>query len=163
MTTIGPIEVTAAVTKGATGGGKGAKPVETTPGGAPAAPLSTSLTGLGGLVGGPSGPSGGAAQGGGGGQLAAVDVERVVQSHRAFVKRQCWENALAAKSPSAPSSARVVVTINVARDGNVSSANTSGGDGYPGLASCVQGQVKNWKFPPSDGSTVTVPFVFAAQ
>ncbi len=86
-----------------------------------------------------------------------------MQSHRAFVKRQCWENALAAKSPSSPSSARVVASMTVAPNGNVSSANASGGDGYPGLASCVQGQVKNWKFPPSDGSEVKVPFVFAAQ
>ena len=29
-------------------------------------------------------------------------VKRVVQSHRAFVKRQCWEAALANKAPSAP-------------------------------------------------------------
>jgi TonB family protein len=99
----------------------------------------------------------------GGGQLQAADVERVVQSHRAFVKRQCWEPALSAKAPNSPSSARVVVSINVARDGSVQNANTTGGDGYPGLASCVQGQVNKWKFPPSEGSTVNVPFIFAAQ
>jgi hypothetical protein len=163
MTTIGPIEVSAVVTKGSSGATKGAKATDTSTPSAPAAPLSTSLTGLGGLVGGPSGPSGGTSQGGGGGQLAAADVERVVQSHRAFVKRQCWENALAAKSPSSPSSARVVVSITVAPNGNVSNANASGGDGYPGLASCVQNQVRSWKFPASDGSEVKVPFVFAAQ
>ena len=32
-----------------------------------------------------------------------------MQQHRAFVKRQCWESALAGKPPNAPSSERVVV------------------------------------------------------
>jgi hypothetical protein len=164
-TTIGPIEVNAPVTAGKTSSGKGSKAAaaEQAAPGTPAAPLSTSLTGLGGLVGGPSVPSGGSTPSGGGGQLQAVDVERVVQSHRAFVKRQCWEPALGARAPNAPSSARVVVSMNVARDGSVPSATTTGGDGFPGLASCVQGQVTKWKFPPSDGAPVTVPFVFAAQ
>jgi hypothetical protein len=138
--------------------GKGAAAEPASPGA-----IRSSLTGLGGLVGGPSAPSGGSTSSGGGGQLQAADVERVVQSHRAFVKRQCWEPALGAKAPNSPSSARVVVSINVAKDGSVPSVTTTGGDGYPGLASCVQGQVTKWKFPPSDGSTVTVPFVFAAQ
>jgi predicted Zn finger-like uncharacterized protein len=166
MTTIGPIEVSAAVTKGSSGGGtKGAKAADTSTTGGPAAPLSTSLTGLGGLVGGPSGPSGGSSQGSsGGGQLATADLERVVQSHRAFVKRQCWDSALAARAPNSPSSARVAVSITVGRDGNVQSASASGGDGYPGLSSCVQSQVRSWKFPVSDGpTTFSVPFVFAAQ
>jgi outer membrane biosynthesis protein TonB len=163
-TTVGPIEVSAPVvppTK-STKASKAAAAVDTPS--APAAPLSTSLTGLGGLVGGPSAPSGGSSSGSSGGQLQTVDLERVVQSHRAFVKRQCWDPALGARAPNAPSSARVVVAINVGRDGNVQNANATGGDGYPGLSSCVQGQVKNWKFPQSDGTTsFTVPFVFAAQ
>ena len=163
-TTIGPIEVSAPVAAKGSGSkgskGAGAEPVAP---GAPAAPLSTSLTGLGGLVGGPSAPSGGSASSGGGGQLQAADVERVVQSHRAFVKRQCWEPALSTKAPNSPSSARVAVSISVARDGTVQNANATGGDGYPGLSSCVQGQVNKWKFPPSDGGNVNIPFVFAAQ
>jgi hypothetical protein len=163
MTSIGPIEVAAPVNaKASTGSSKGSKTAEPPAGGAPAAPI-TGLTGLTGLVGGPAGPSGGTSKSGGGGQLAAADVERVVQQHRAFVKRQCWEAALNGRPPNAPSSARVVVTMNVATDGRVQNVNATGGDGYPGLATCVQGQVRNWTFPPSDGSTVTVPFVFAAQ
>jgi hypothetical protein len=163
MTTIGPIEVSAPVGgKGSSGASKGGAKAPDQ-GGGTATPLSTGLTGLTGLVGGPAGPSGGTSKSGGGGQLAAVDVERVVQTHRAFVKRQCWESALAGRAPNSPSSARVVATLNIATDGRVSSANATGGDGYPGLASCVQGQVKSWTFPPSDGSTVTIPFVFAAQ
>jgi len=164
-TTVGPIEVSAVVGAAKSAGSKASKAaaaVETPS--APAAPLSTSLTGLGGLVGGPSAPSGGSTSGSSGGQLQTADLERVVQSHRAFVKRQCWDPALSARAPNAPSSARVVVAINVGRDGSVQNANASGGDGYPGLPSCVQGNVKNWKFPQSDGTTsFTVPFVFAAQ
>jgi hypothetical protein len=164
MTTIGPIEVSAPVAgKATSGGSKGTKAADPGGGATPAAPLSTGLTGLTGLVGGPAGPSGGTSKSGGGGQLAAADVERVVQSHRAFVKRQCWESALAGRPPNAPSSARVVVTMNVASDGRVQNVTSTGGDGYPGLATCVQNQVRNWTFPPSEGSTVTVPFVFAAQ
>jgi outer membrane biosynthesis protein TonB len=164
-TTIGPIELAATPTKGS---GKGTKTASASnnsesSGSGPAAPLGTSLTGLNGLVGGPSGPSGGSSTGGGGGQLAAADVERVVQSHRAFVKRQCWDTALSTRSSGTPSSARVVVTVIVARDGSVQNVSASGGDTYPGLASCVQGNVKSWKFPPSEGGTVAVPFVFAAQ
>jgi len=160
--TVGPIEVSAAATKPTTGGTKGPKTPDPAAGTPAATPL-TGLTGLTGLVGGPTAPSGGTAKSGGGGQLVAADVERVVQSHRAFVKRQCWETALAGRPPSAPSSARVLVSMNVAPDGKVQSATATGGDGYPGLATCVQGQVRNWAFPPSDGSTVQVPFVFAAQ
>jgi hypothetical protein len=163
MTTIGQIEVSAPVGAGkaSSGGSKGSKPPD--PGGGTAPPLSTGLTGLTGLVGGPAGPSGGPSKSGGGGQLAQADVERVVQSHRPFVRRQCWESALAGRPPNAPSNARVVVTMNIASDGRVQSVNATGGDGFPGLSSCVQNQVKGWTFPPSDGSTVTVPFVFAAQ
>jgi hypothetical protein len=163
--TVGPIEVSAPAIAAAKGAGSKAKAAATaeTPS-APAAPLSTSLTGLGGLVGGPSAPSGGSSSGSSGGQLQTADLERVVQSHRAFVKRQCWDPALSARAPNAPSSARVVVAINVGRDGSVQNASASGGDGYPGLSSCVQGNVKNWKFPQSDGTTsFSVPFVFAAQ
>jgi predicted Zn finger-like uncharacterized protein len=165
-TTVGPIEVSAPVVAAAKSPSKAkaAAAAETPAPGTPAAPLSTSLTGLGGLVGGPSAPSGGSTSGSSGGQLQTVDLERTVQSHRAFVKRQCWDPALGARAPNAPSSARVVVAINVGRDGTVQSANATGGDGYPGLSSCVQSQVKNWKFPQSDGTTsFTVPFVFAAQ
>ena len=163
ISSIGPIEVTAPiVTKSSGSGSKGsAKAVDPTGGAAAPPPVNPGLGGLG-LVGGPT-PGGGSSKSSGGGQLAAVDVERVVQSHRAFVKRQCWESALASRPPGAPSSARVVVTMNIGSDGRVQSANAAGGDGYPGLASCVQGQVKNWTFPPSEGSAVTVPFVFAAQ
>lgn len=135
----------------------------TAPSKAPAPPAMTGLSNLSGLTAGPTaGPSkaGGA---GGKGALSHAEVERVVQSHRAFVKRRCWELALATKTQGAPSSARVATTITIAPDGRVTNASATGGEGYPGLASCVAGQVRGWKFPPSEGGTVNVPFVFAAQ
>jgi hypothetical protein len=95
-------------------------------------------------------------------QLAASDIERVVQSHRPFVKRQCWEPAFAAKPQGAPSSARVIVVLNVMPDGHVGIANASGGDAFPSLAGCVQSIVRNWRFPPSRGASLKIPFVFTA-
>lgn len=161
-TEVGPIEV--APSSGPVAKQGGAKSAKETPGAAgSAAQLNPSLRGLGGLVGGPVAPQVAGPSTGGGGQLAAGDVERVVQTHRAFVKRQCWDSALAGRASGAPSSTRVSVQINVAPSGAVSSANATGGDGYPGLAACVQNQVTKWKFPPSEGSPVTVPFIFAAQ
>ncbi len=114
------------------------------------------------------GPSvGGPTPGSGGNvpqQLDQSDIERVVNAHRASVKRGCWEPALAARDPNSPKSAKVTVSIAIAASGNVSSASASGGDGFPGLASCVAGRVRGWKFPPSGGtSQASVPFAFFSQ
>jgi predicted Zn finger-like uncharacterized protein len=99
-----------------------------------------------------------------GGTLSQGEIQGVVTSNQARIKRQCWENALAARSSSAPSTVRVNGQITIGPSGNVENATASGGDSYPGLASCIQGKMKNWKFPPSGGSqTVNVPFVFAGQ
>jgi hypothetical protein len=95
-------------------------------------------------------------------RLAAADIERVVQSHRAFVKRQCWEPALAAKPKGAPSSARLMAVLTVMPDGHVGMANVSGGDDFPNLAACVQSNVLNWRFPPSQGGPLRIPFIFPA-
>lgn len=128
-----------------------------------AGPAMTGLSGLSGFAAGPSAGPTKSGSAGGGGALSQAEVERVVQSHRAFVKRRCWELALATKSQGAPTSARVATAISIAPDGRVTNASATGGEGYPGLASCVAGQVRGWKFPPSEGGTVNVPFVFAAQ
>lgn len=97
-------------------------------------------------------------------QLDQSDIERVVSSQRAFVKRRCWEPALTGRDPSAPRSASVVVSLVIAPSGRVQSASASGGDGYPGLASCVQSSVRGWTFPPSGGeSQASIPFKFFSQ
>jgi len=97
-------------------------------------------------------------------QLSQSDIERVVATHRASVKRGCWEPALRSRDRKAPKSAKVNVSVSVGPSGQVSSASASGGSGYPGLASCVASKVRRWQFPPS-GSTsrANIPFAFFAQ
>jgi hypothetical protein len=115
-----------------------------------------------------SGPQVGPKPGGGDNsnlpKLEQADIQRVVSQNVGLVKRQCWEPALASRSPNAPSSAKVSVMVTIGPDGSVRSANASGGGGYPDLASCVVGRVRAWKFPPSSElATANIPFVFASQ
>jgi hypothetical protein len=131
------------------------------------APLA-GLKGLSGLsAAGPNGPSGSGASApaGGGAELDGAQVQSTVARYTGSVKRACWQPAVDARDPSAPSGARVVVTITVAPSGSVEKVSTSGDpDGYPGLANCIAGRVRGWQFPPSSGSTtVKVPFGFVAQ
>jgi hypothetical protein len=127
------------------------------------------LKGLSGLSpGGPGTPGGstpGTTPGGGGGQLDASQIQGTVSRYTGAVKRRCWQPALDGRDPSAPSTARVVVTINVAGSGSVQSVSTSGDPrGYPGLSNCIASSVRAWTFPATGGSsTAVVPFVFAAQ
>ena len=129
------------------------------------------LSGLKGLDGlrpsGPAGTSPGTTSPGssGGGQLDAAQTSAVVSRYTGSVKRSCWQPALDSRDPTAPSSARVLVTITVGPTGAVQSATTSGDPrGYPGLANCIAGRVRGWQFPATGGTTtVNVPFVFAAQ
>jgi TonB family protein len=97
-------------------------------------------------------------------ELDQSDIERVVASQRASVRRACWDSAIAERSSNTPKSAKVTVSISIAPSGNVSNASATGGDGYPGLASCVAQRVRTWKFPPSAGtSRATIPFSFVVQ
>jgi len=131
----------------------------------------TGLSGLKGLSGlGPSGPgvtgSGpGSAPASGGGQLDAAQTQSTVARYTGSVKRSCWQPALDARDPSAPTSARVMVSITVGPSGSVQNVSTNGDPrGYPGLAPCIAGRVRAWQFPATGGTTtVNVPFVFAAQ
>jgi predicted Zn finger-like uncharacterized protein len=127
------------------------------------------LKGLSGLSpGGPGAPGGstpGTTPGGGGGQLDAAQIQGTVSRYTGAVKRRCWQPALDGRDPSAPSTARVVVTIGVTGSGSVQSVSTSGDPrGYPGLSNCIASSVRAWTFPATGGSsTAVVPFVFAAQ
>jgi hypothetical protein len=126
------------------------------------------LKGLDGLRPGGPGPGttpGSTNPGSTGGQLDSAQIQNTVARYTGSVKRSCWQPALDSRDPSAPTSARVVVTITVGPSGNVQNVTTSGEPrGYPGLASCIAGRVRSWQFP-ATGSTTTanVPFVFAAQ
>jgi len=127
------------------------------------------LKGLSGLSpGGPGTPGstpGSTAPAGGGGQLDASQIQGTVSRYTGAVKRRCWQPALDGRDPSAPSTARVVVTIGVAGSGSVSSVSTNGDPrGYPGLSNCIASSVRAWQFPATgSSSTAVVPFVFAAQ
>jgi predicted Zn finger-like uncharacterized protein len=129
------------------------------------------LKGLDGLrpAGGPGpGSSPGTSSGstsGSGGQLDSGQIQSTVSRYTGSVKRSCWQPALDSRDPSAPTSARVSVTITVGPSGNVQNVTTSGEPrGYPGLASCIAGRVRSWQFPATGGTTTAnVPFVFAAQ
>jgi len=118
-----------------------------------------------------NGPSvGGGSAGAGAGTSAGsvpldkADIERVVNSQRAAVNRACWEPASASGDPNTQKSARVVLSLWIDPSGAVSGASASGGEAYPGLASCVAGKAKGWRFPSSSAtSTAKIPFVFASQ
>lgn len=96
--------------------------------------------------------------------LEAGAVQRTVSGQTGAVRRGCWQPALDRRQEGAPSTARVVLTIDVLPSGRVSRVSaTPDPPGYPGLSACIAGRVRGWKFPPSSGATVQVPFVFAAQ
>jgi predicted Zn finger-like uncharacterized protein len=112
-----------------------------------------------------TGASPGTAPVGGGGQLDGAQTQATVARYTGSVKRSCWQPALDARDPNAPTSARVTLTISVGATGSVQNVTTSGDPrGYPGLANCIAARVHAWQFPATGGSTtVNVPFVFAAQ
>ncbi|HEX6275530.1 MAG TPA: GYF domain-containing protein [Polyangiaceae bacterium] len=161
-----PAGADSATAKTRTGSRTNVKPVAATD-----ADKGGGLPGLKGLDGlrptgpGPGSTPGTTSPGGGGSQLDQSQIQSTVSRYTGSVKRSCWQPALDSRDPSAPTSARVVVTITVAPSGNVQNVTTSGEPrGYPGLASCIAGRVRAWQFPPSSGTTTAnVPFVFAAQ
>jgi hypothetical protein len=106
-----------------------------------------------------------AANGGGSTQmpLDGASIQAVVSNFAPSVRRGCWEPAFNGRDAQAPSSARVAVQLTIAPSGLVEQASTSGDpEGYHGLAQCIEGRVRRWKFPRSAQSTsANVPFVFS--
>jgi hypothetical protein len=100
-----------------------------------------------------------------GGQLSQGEMTGVVAQNQPRVRRKCWQPALDGQSANGPKNARVTVNITIGASGSVESASASGAErDFPGLASCIGAMVKQWRFPPSGGSSqVTVPFLFAGQ
>lgn len=112
-------------------------------------------------VGGPSGASALAK-----GELSAGEISGVVERNRPLIKRRCWQPELEIrKAMGFAGSARVNASFTIGPSGSVQSASASGAENdYPGLSSCIAARIREWKFPPSSGSTpVNVPFVFAAN
>lgn len=99
------------------------------------------------------------------GQLSQGEIGGVVSSNQSRVRKRCWQPALDSAAKGAAPNARVKGHIVIGASGAVDSASASGSEkDYPGLSSCIAGQMKGWKFPPSSGSTpVDIPFVFAGQ
>lgn len=137
----------------------------------PATPQVGAVPAVGGVpaiggVGGPApGPVGANPGGGGGGEkLTGDQIGAVVNGGRNALKRACWEPALAARGANGPSTARISVAMTIGTDGKVQSANATGGDGFPSLASCIGSRVRSWSFPQSGSVTQTTPvFNFVAQ
>jgi hypothetical protein len=125
------------------------------------APIDPSVLGPG-----PSGPNTADPGGSGGGPLTAGQIQGVVSSNTARVRKKCWDPASSGRASDAPSSVKVTIKISISPSGSVSGASASGGNEkyFPGLVSCVQGVVSAWKFPTAgEPSEAVVPFNFAAQ
>jgi hypothetical protein len=59
----------------------------------------------------------------------------------------------------------VSATITVDPSGRVQGVTVAGAPkGYPGLARCIESNVKGWQFPRSSAQTITnVPFMFVGK
>ncbi|MFO0617819.1 MAG: GYF domain-containing protein [Polyangiaceae bacterium] len=100
---------------------------------------------------------------GGKGNLSAGEIEGVVNRNKPTISRRCWDPAYEA-SDGKTKSAKVTASVTIGPSGSVTSVSTSGGGGFPTLASCVQGSIAGWHFPPADGESHTViPFSFSKQ
>ena len=132
---------------------------------APAPSSTFDASGFTSTIPGPAATAAGDSQAGAGGQLSAGEIQGVVTRNQPLIRRRCWQPALDGRPPNGPNSARVSGTINISPSGSVSSATASGAEkDFPGLASCIAGQMKGWKFPASGSpSTAAVPFFFAGQ
>jgi hypothetical protein len=130
----------------------------------PSASAANSATGgaadLSALLGGrgPAAPHvGGGGPSAGGSSLTTEQVEAVVASRRAGVKRACLDRAEVTTS-----NVRVEARLTVGGDGRVQSASATGND--PVVARCVENQVRNWTFPATGGtSTLSIPFTLVRQ
>lgn len=105
-------------------------------------------------VAGPTAGRSGSGDGESGQGLSQSQASAVVAQYKGSLMRKC--RALVTKG-----GAKVAATITVGASGAVQGVSASGGNEYPGLASCVSSRIRNWTFPASGGSTtVNVSFNF---
>jgi hypothetical protein len=97
--------------------------------------------------------------------LDATAIQRTVRRHSPSVRQNCWLRARESRAPGVPSSAKASATITVDPSGRVQGVTVSGAPkGYPGLARCIEGNVKGWQFPRSSAQTITnVPVMFVGK
>jgi hypothetical protein len=91
-------------------------------------------------------------------RISSDEVELVVASHRSDLKQRCWDGRT-----SGPSSAKVTLLVIVSASGDVVSVEPSGTDAL--VASCVEAQVRAWKFPAhrERSGTISLPFTFSRE
>jgi serine/threonine protein kinase len=97
--------------------------------------------------------------------LNEAAVKRTIAAHRSAVLDTCWASAFGARTPGAPTSIRVPVTISVEPSGVVRSVvTTTEPSGYSVLGRCVEQRVAAWRFPGARAETVVnVAFVFVLE
>jgi hypothetical protein len=91
------------------------------------------------------------------GQLTAQQLSNVVGSNRRSLQR-CYETAI--RGVGTPPTIRLDVDITVGASGGVTNVGVRGDD-IGGLKTCVNAQVRRWRFPASgDGARTSFPVVF---
>lgn len=97
-------------------------------------------------------------------RLSGEDISPVIAASGARLRKECWQPALDARSPDAPTSATVLVQLEIDPSGQVVAAQADKAPpGYPLLATCILAVVRSLTFRPARGSTlVNVPYVFSA-
>lgn len=91
--------------------------------------------------------------------LDQAAVERVIVTHRAGIKRTCWDRRA---GDDGRTSANVTVMLAVGPTGTVDSSSSNGDD--PALAKCIEAQVQTWRFPASSTTTtINIPFKFVRE
>jgi hypothetical protein len=93
--------------------------------------------------------------------LGPEDVQRVVASHTAAIRRTCWER----RGDGSRSSANITVGLTIEADGTVSTTSAAGDD--PVVARCIESQTRTWRFPARETggvvTTVSIPFKFVRE
>jgi hypothetical protein len=89
--------------------------------------------------------------------LSAEQVQSVVTTHQVAMQRVCWE-----WRPTAHTTASVTLMFTVGPDGSPVSVSATGDDDV--VASCIQNDVQQWRFPAMGCSqSISVPFQFSRQ
>jgi hypothetical protein len=89
--------------------------------------------------------------------LSEGQVRQVIGLHSVGLRRACWE-----RSTSQRPSANVTVSLTIGADGAPQGVSASGDE--PAVASCIAGDVRNWRFPAMGCSQQTsIPFHFVRQ
>jgi len=97
--------------------------------------------------------------------LTAEQLKQVIAAATPRVRKQCWQPALDARAPGAPTNVSVPTHIEIDSSGAVTEVQVQDAPpSYPGLSSCIAGVLRSVRFPRSAGTTsVNIPFVFQGQ